>query len=155
MSRHRLQRVFLKTRFSAVCYICTMPRLVKIETWLFGIIHCISILLFSTSLMILKWNNSYINQYLKNQHLFIKINGIKSHTKKKIKLFKILKFQSWERIFNPKAYILKDGLYPIIWILAVIKELEAFEGFRKMQINTFNLNTFYFFFDLYIRYNHQ
>ena len=33
-------RDFLKPGFHAVCYIGTMPLLVQIETWFFGIIHC-------------------------------------------------------------------------------------------------------------------
>ena len=35
-----VQREFLKTGFHAICYIGTMPRIVQIETWFFGIIHC-------------------------------------------------------------------------------------------------------------------
>ena len=35
------REIFLKPGFHAVCYIGTMPRLVQIETWFFGIIHCI------------------------------------------------------------------------------------------------------------------
>ena len=33
--------LFYRESFHAVCYIGTMPRLVQIETWFFGIIHCI------------------------------------------------------------------------------------------------------------------
>ena len=32
--------IFLKPGFQAVCYMGTMPRLVQIETWFFGIILC-------------------------------------------------------------------------------------------------------------------
>ena len=37
----KIQRDSLKTRFSrCIRYIGTMPRLVQIKTWFFGIIHC-------------------------------------------------------------------------------------------------------------------
>ena len=38
-----IKRDFKKTGFHALCYIGTMPRLVHIKTWFFGIIHCISV----------------------------------------------------------------------------------------------------------------
>ena len=34
------ERFLQKPGFHAVCYIGTMPRLVQIETWFFGIIYC-------------------------------------------------------------------------------------------------------------------
>ena len=40
MCHGRTKRIFHKPGFRAVCYIDTMPRLVLIETWIFGIIHC-------------------------------------------------------------------------------------------------------------------
>ena len=36
------REIFKKPGFHAVCYIGSMPRLVQIEAWFFGIIHCIT-----------------------------------------------------------------------------------------------------------------
>ena len=58
------------TGFHAVCYIGTMPRLVQIETWFFGIIHCITHVDFVWRHLLIA-GDAYISKYFERRELVV------------------------------------------------------------------------------------
>ena len=60
---------FLKTGFHAVCYLGTMPRLVRIKAWFSGIIHCKIGRFISTIRFVLFSNKSWDEMSKQNRNI--------------------------------------------------------------------------------------